>query len=236
MKANHKNLIYIGVIILFIFNIISYVLPIPKSILFWTAYLTMTLSLGVAALTVYNWIKSNETLKSKFLSLPLMSLVYRYVITQFILSIGLYITTMMVDFESLGFVYVSILISAAVIIINLVFAIQLLFTQTGINLVNEVESKVIAKVNFIQSLHLKVEILASKVEDKEVKKALNKLSENLRFSDPMSHESLQTLELKITDSIHDLSEGISDSMGSIQRIKEIELLLKERNKKCKLLK
>ena len=54
----------------------------------------------------------------------------------------------------------------------------------------------------------------------------------MRFSDPMSNEKLAVLEDKISLAV----ENLKSSDNKMKIIEELNLLLDERNRKCKILK
>ena len=58
------------------------------------------------------------------------------------------------------------------------------------------------------------------------------LAEKIRFSDPMSNEQLAVLEDKISLAV----ENLKSSDDKMKIIEDLNLLLDERNRKCKILK
>ena len=66
----------------------------------------------------------------------------------------------------------------------------------------------------------------------EAKRMLLQLAEKIRFSDPMSADELQDVESKIISKLEEL-KNCAEKAAIIQ---ELNLLLIERNKKCKFLK
>lgn len=66
----------------------------------------------------------------------------------------------------------------------------------------------------------------------KIKTDLQQLAEKIRFSDPMSDYSLEEIEGKIAAKISELRTE-SDKIIIIQ---ELNFLITERNKKCKILK
>lgn len=113
---------------------------------------------------------------------------------------------------------------------------KLSFTKLGINEVERVENKVKEKVDFIKEKQLIIDQLVSEVDDKELKKALSSLSEMIRFSDPMSNESVTGLESTINDKISNLSLNVKKFSSEIvlEECKAISLLIDQRNKKLKV--
>ena len=75
--------------------------------------------------------------------------------------------------------------------------------------------------------------LLSKETDTEVKKALRKLSDEIRFSDPMSNSALEDIEAEISQKLISVSTAGDDKINVIS---EISRLINQRNTKCKALK
>ena len=75
-------------------------------------------------------------------------------------------------------------------------------------------------------------MIAEKESDENTKSKLLKLAEKIRFSDPMSNEKLVDLETIIFDKVKELKTA-PDKQNIIT---EINMLLDERNKKCKIYK
>ena len=111
-------------------------------------------------------------------------------------------------------------------------AICMIAADTGRGEIERVEAKVQKKVFYIRSLQVDVELLADKETDAEIKVALTQLAEKIRFSDPMSHEQLASLETQITAKVSDLKTVTNKA----EIVAEILSLLDERNNKCKILK
>ena len=81
-------------------------------------------------------------------------------------------------------------------------------------------------------MQTEVELLANAEKDATAKAALARLAEKLRFSDPMSDERLADLENRIGARIAELSTAADKTTV----IEELNSLLEERNRKCKILK
>ena len=74
--------------------------------------------------------------------------------------------------------------------------------------------------------------LAEKEENEEVHARLKDLIKLIRSSDPMSHEMLAELESRISEKV----DTLKGATNKLEIIREIELLIIERNKKTKILK
>ena len=98
--------------------------------------------------------------------------------------------------------------------------------------IERVEQKIQGKVFYIKNLQVDIEILASAEKDTKTKEQLEQLAEKIRFSDPMSNEQLAVLEDKISLAV----ENLKSSDDKMKIIEDLNLLLDERNRKCKILK
>ena len=111
-------------------------------------------------------------------------------------------------------------------------AIFMISADVGRTEIERVEQKVQGKVFYIKNLQVDIEILASAEKDTKTKEQLEQLAEKVRFSDPMSSEQLASLEEKISLAV----ENLKSSDNKLKIIEELNLLLDERNRKCKILK
>ena len=94
------------------------------------------------------------------------------------------------------------------------------------------------KVRYIRVLEEELVGSADLVDDENVKKVLIDLSKDVRFSDPMSHESLTSIEdqlFALSGEIRDHAEKKEFSLV-LEKADKMSKLLKERNRKCKILK
>ena len=163
-----------------------------------------------------------ETLKSKFLGIPVVHVGITYLIIQLIAFAVFMIFPMLP-------VWLAVVVCSIILAISMLCAIA---GQAGANEINRVEEKIKVKRAFIQFLQTDIEMLAEIEPDAETKAELKKLAEKVRFSDPMSHEMLGELESRITAKVED----IKTASDKIALVREVEVLLMERNKKCKILK
>ena len=209
-------------IVFALFNVIAFVVPADKTATFWTAY---AFSVVAFAVQIPLWKISfgkKDTLKSKFLGIPVIHVGITYLIIQLIAF------AVFMIFPTLP-VWVAVVVCAVILAIS---ALCVIAGQAGANEINRVDEKIKVKRAFIQFLQTDIEMLAETETDAETKAALKKLAEKVRFSDPMSHEMLGELESRITAKVEDMET----SSNKISLVREVEVLLIERNKKCKILK
>ncbi len=222
MKKN-KGLAYAALLITFIiFNVIAFVAPTAKTSTFWIAY---AFSFIAFALQIVVWniaFRGTKTLKSKFLGISLI-------------AVGtIYFTVQIAAFAVFMF-FPTIANWIAIVVCSLILGISLICligTEVARDEIARVESKVEKKVFYIKSLQVDAEILANTETDPNIKAALIKLAEAIRFSDPMSNEALADLEKEISDKFAELKTA----ENKVEIIKVLDLLIIERNKKAKFLK
>ena len=220
-KNNLMSYLALGIVFA-LFNVIAFVIPTDKTATFWTAYVFTVIAFSAQIPLWKIALGKKDTLKSKFLGIPVIHVGITYLIIQLIAF------AVFMIFPTLP-VWLTIVVCT---IILALFALCTLAGQTGANEINHVEEKIKVKRAFIQFLQTDIEMLAEKETDVETKAVLIKLAEKVRFSDPMSHEMLGALESRISNKVEEMKTA-EDKKALIG---EIELLLAERNKKCKILK
>lgn len=205
-----------------LFNVISFVSPTEKTATFWTAYIFTVVAFLLQILVWKVAFGKKDTLKSKFLGIPVIYVGLTYLMVQLV------VFAIFMIFPMLS-VWLAIVVCSFVLAISALCAIA---GQAGANEINRVEEKIKVKRAFIQFLQVDIEMLAESETDTETKTALVKLAEKVRFSDPMSHEMLGELESRISAKV----EQMKTTADKKALIGEVDLLLVERNKKCKILK
>ena len=222
MKKN-KGMAYAVLAIVFVlFNVIAFAVPTAKTSTFWIAYVFTTIAFA-SQIAIWKFaFRGADTLKSKFLGIPLISVGITYLIIQLITF------TIFMAFP-IAPSWIAIVVCALILGIS---AISLIGTETGREEINRVEEKVEKKVFYIKSLQVDIEMLASDETDDDIKAALTKLVEKIRFSDPMSNDVLADIEAEITAKVKELKTAENKT----EIIKVLDSLLTERNKKAKLFK
>lgn len=222
MKKN-KGMAYAVLAIAFVlYNVIAFAVPTAKTATFWTAYAFTTIAFASQIVIWKFAFKGADTLKSKFLGIPLISVGITYLIVQIIVSVVFMALPLTAN-------WIALVVCALILGIS---AICLIGTKTGREEINRVGEKVEKKVFYIKSLQVDVEMLASAETDVNTKEALTKLAEKIRFSDPMSSEYLADTEAEITAKVKELKT----TENKAEIITVLDTLITERNKKVKIMK
>lgn len=222
MKKNStKGYVILGIIFALI-SIIAFAVPTMKTATFWIAYVFTAIAIVAQIVIWKNALGKEDTLKSKFLGLPVVHVGIVYLVVQ-IVAFAVFVAVPTLPIWS------AIVACAAILGFSVIFMIA---GEAGRGEIERVEAKVRKKVFFIKELQADVELLIDREADAEIKTALQQLAEKIRFSDPMSNNTLAEIESAIADRVTELKTG-SDKMVIIH---ELDLLLAERNKKAKTLK
>lgn len=222
MKKNStKGYVLLGILFALV-SIIAFAVPTAKTATFWIAYV-FTAAAFAAQIGIWKTALGKEgTLKSKFLGFPIVHIGIVYAIIQVIaFAVFLFAPTL----PTWSAIVVCPIIAG-------LSAVCMISADAGRNEIERVEAKVQNKVFYIREMQADIELLADNESDVAVKTALTHLAEKIRFSDPMSNEQLADLENKISIKAAELKTASS----KLEIITELNSLLDERNKKCKILK
>ena len=87
----------------------------------------------------------------------------------------------------------------------------------------------------MDGLKLSAATLSEGITDKEVKKQVERVMEEIRFSDPTTNEGLNEIEQSLEESIKALKESINtgNTESILQKCSETIRIVKERNAMCK---
>ena len=220
-------------ILLAVYNAVVFVLPFTRGCNFWVGYgfsmLAMLLFAGVGF-----YVFGKPGFMSKFYRIPLLGVVKRYLVVQLILGFIL----MLLDINLIPF-NIDFQYGLALNTILLGLCLMGLITMEATkDEVERIDAKVKEKVVYIKSLQADVENLVDKVSDEKTRKALKELAETIQYSVKMSSPQLASIENKIEGKVMQLVETVegADSDKIMSLCDELQQLLAERNKKCKLLK
>ncbi|MBR2571524.1 MAG: hypothetical protein IKE30_05285 [Clostridia bacterium] len=219
---NKRNGYLILGIVYAVFTAIAFAVPFTKTPVFWVSYL---FGLVAVCFQIPLWTKAlkGESLKSKFLGFPVLYIGVTYLTVQLIISL------IMMAVSGIP-IWVAIIVDVVILAITCTLVLSGDVAKTAIE---KTEEKVQTKTSFIKGLKADVDILLSKEEDPEVKKELESLADDIRYSDPMSSDTLEDIEKKIVEIVTAISIAGQNKMDLIAEAKE---LIQQRNIKCKALK
>lgn len=209
--------ILLGVLNLLIFTIFK-----TRTEVFWLSYAFMTLAFVVQIISMLLSFKTAD-IETAFFGIPLASFSVYY------LCAALVIGTLFMIFQQANFMLalvIQILILAAFLIIAI---ISLMARDT----VQQVGENIKENVTNLKSVLVDIEMMGEACTDPELKEALRKLSETVKYSDPMTNDSVASIEQRIMRKVSELRISIDDSQiaEAKQACGELERMYVERNKK-----
>ena len=222
----------IAAVVLVLINLVVFFVPFTHGPIFWIAYGFLMFSIILQfVLGVFCYGKLFLP-KKGIAYYPIIRFSFTYLIVQLILSIIFFALD---AFISSDYFWIPLVIC---IIVLGIFA-GIIFSAFGaIKIAENVEEKTKAEIIFIKSLTVDAEVLQEQTKDSELKKKLFKFYETVRYSDPVSSPELAEVESNIKEQFNLLKAAVAlnDSAKADEILQKLDLLMYERNKKCKLLK
>ena len=222
MDVNRIKGYCIGIILFILFNITAFAIPTTRTTTFWITYV-FTIIAFTAQIFIWNFaLEKAKNLQHRLWSFSIIYIGIVYLVLQIIVF---FLFRIIATLPTWSAIVVSVIISGISIA-------SILASESGVNEIKQNEIKVQNKISFIRVLQTEIDLLINREKDDDVRLALENLAQKIRFSDPMSSEQLKVLENEIDSKVSDLKIATNKK----ELIDIINLLLDERNIKCKMIK
>lgn len=213
-----------------VFNVITFAVPITVNVnkftpSFWIGYAFITI-MFIAQLACSILFFKQDTKEKRFLNIPVINLSY----TALLVSIIVGAVAMAVPFVPY---WVGIILD---ILIVAFYAIAIISSKAAADTIENIDKKVKTQTFFIKLLTVDAETLLSRAKSDETKAIAKKVYEAIRYSDPMSNETLSSVESQITVKFNEFSNAVMEDNNPLAKTlgNELIILVNDRNKKCKL--
>lgn len=224
MTKNASRGIIVLVILMAVFSVIAFVIPFPKNTAFWIAY-----GCGMFAIVFQLYIFwssfGRKDARSRFYVFPIARLGVYYLIIQLLASVA--------EIALATFVpaWVVILINALILGAALIGCIT---TETMRDEVAAQDGKLCKSVSNMRELQSITALLPDRTGNAELKKMLQNLADEFRYSDPMTSDQTQGLEEDMARQVKELQQTLSDGHTDSAKTLCAKLLecLGERNRIC----
>lgn len=233
MNKKFKTYVLIWTIMYVLFNVICFVTS--REVVgmskhggaFWVGYIFISVAFIAQLICTYIALKSNDITKL-FYNIPIIHISYTTLVFTLIFGV---ICMAVPNMPS----WVSIVICLLVIGIMVIAVIN---AKAASDIVEKVDNKIKSQTLLIKSLTVDAESLIAQAKTNDEKVVCKKVYEALRYSDPMSINSLVDIELKIKERFDIFAETIANSKFEETKIvaDELVVLIDDRNKKIKVLK
>ena len=228
MSKNKIRVIAFAAIALVVFNVIAFVIPIPKSAVFWVAYIFGMLAIAAQLLFMSIAFSSKEDIRSKFYGFPIARIGIIYGACQLLLSFAA---------MALG-AFIPVWVPVVVfVIIAAAAGVGLISTDMVREEIEKQDEKLVKDVSRMRSLQSKMNVLISQTDaGGELKTALDKLADEIKYSDPVSSSATEQIEDELNFNIEELQKAIVDdeNVSALTICKKTSGILAERNRLCKL--
>lgn len=226
LSKNAKRSIAFLLITIAIYNLIAFLVPFNKTVVFWIAYCFGFFAILIQVYVMSVAFKAGSTIKSKFYGYPIARIGIIYAVIQLVLSfismaLGKYIPVWVVA------IIFPVLLGLA--------ALGFIATDATRDEIVRQDKKIVEDVRFMRNLQSKMNIVASKCNNPNTKKAVFELAEEFKYSDPVSKPALDEIERDLYNSVLELERAVIDDDPSvIAMCSTTKDILIERNRLCKL--
>lgn len=229
MSGKSKNTVIISyAVIAVMYAVIFFAIPFDRNATTWIAFSFGLVSIIAGAIVAFIAFDKGENLKSKVYGLPMFRLGYYYTVVQLILSIGLFIAESFVDLPSWIPLVFSVLLLG-------VFIIGTVAVDNVRDIVEQVDYKEIINTKNIETFRVDIDSLVGSSDDAEINKAIEKLAEDIKYSDPVSSDATKEIEQEILKKISNLSVAIEERDNNAKQIiSKLSEMIKDRNRICRL--
>ena len=230
MTKNSKKYISVVSILVVLYNVLVWAIPFPKNDIatFIISYVASMMALLAQPVIYYIAIHNKDSLKSKLYGWPILKVGYVYGIVQLCTTVLFYIIGAFIEIPT----WISIVLT--IIIIGFVL-IGILVTDTYREEIEKMEISAPITKKFILDLRIDSEAFARKITTEPIHSELVDFAELVKYSDPVSTDSLVDFEDEIARKYIEIKELIINEklIEARNELKEIYILMEERNKRCK---
>lgn len=217
----------IYLIVFAIFNLFVFLLSKNRTPVFWLSYGFAVLAFIVQVSSMLMAFKKTDV-QSVFMGIPLASLSFYYFFA------AVFTAVVFMIFASAP-MKIALLLQILIVAAYVVVAVLAI---TSRDIVEELNEDLTEQVAAVRTFRVDVDVLAAQVTDPGLKKALKKLSETVRFSDPISNDAVADIEQEIMSRMNELricieSGGIKDAE---EICRQMEVLFLQRNRLLKAVK
>lgn len=227
MKKNIIRKYVCCLLILGVFSIYSFVIPFSKTDVFWLGFIFGVIAILIQLFFVRIAFSKEKNIKSKLYGIPIAKIGVIYLITQIIISI--------IEMATSKFILMWI-----ALIVNIVLLVATLLGTITSEVIKEElvrqDFQMKNDVENLRELQSKIVAFVDICHDMNVKKQLQELADEFKYSDPVSSNDTKEIEEKLKSLLNEIQKELQDeNMESVSNLclctKDV---LIERNRLCKV--
>ena len=208
---------------------VAFALPFPKTAVFAVSYLFSMVAILAQIYVIRAAFCQGEGVKSKFYGFPIARIGLIYLAAQVVLGFL---------FMALGLLFpLPLWLPLALYVVLLgAAAVGLVAADAAREEVVRQEVRAVKDVSLMRGLQAAVSALAGRCEDPALRRGVQDLAENLRFSDPVSSEALASAEAALSACVARLQQAVEDRRQeeALALCREADRILADRNQLCRL--
>ena len=225
-NKNTTRVCIVLAVVLAVFCVVAFALPFVKNGVFWVSLIMGVVAIAAQLYVMKTAFAKGESARSKFYGWPIARVGVLYLAAQLVLSL---LFMGLAKWVPLWVVIVvcAVLLGAAVI--------GFIATDATRDEIERQDVKLKKDVTAMRDLQSKARAMVGQL-DGDAGKALEELSDKLRFSDPVSGSPLWEIEAELTETLDTLQQAVvdGDRDAVLTLCRKASLTLAERNRVCKL--
>lgn len=228
MNKRQKSLLAGYVIVLIVFLLLFVIIPFTVNAAVIWQFLFGILSICLGYGITYYAFKSTYNIRSKVYGFPIAYIGWIYTGVQIALSFIIFIINKFIDTPAWIGAVLSILLLAIALI-------GVIGTDNARDIIADIDTKEEILTKPIKTFRLDIASLCDSCTDENAKELLEKLSDKLRYSDPVSSDALADIEYRITQGIEEIKEIIDKAQYAsvVDKINAVDRMVDDRNRRCK---
>lgn len=227
MIKKFSSVIAVYAVAIVLFSVLFFVAPFEKIAATITSYCFLLVATGLSIFLTIKAFSNGEVTKSKVYGFP----IFRVGIITFAAQLIFTLIIFVAAFWVVPPMWVTVVVPIFILGFGVIGAIASETTRVEIE---RQEREAAAQLENIAYFKLDMTYIVDTCKDAELKKAVSKLAESIRYSDPVSSPATIELEGRISDAISELESLISsENPSAMDKVSEINRLLADRNRKCK---
>lgn len=189
---------------------------------FWVGYVFIVLSFVIQLVCSYIGLNV-DNIDKLFFNIPLLKISYSsLILTVFVGSLCMIIP----DLPN----WIGILVCAVITIFEFISINKATFATSY---AQNVEQKIVVKTFNVKEMISEMTIIKNAAANTELYKEIDSLHELLRYSDPVTNDSLFDIETEMKKLIEEIKHLLNNKEVALQKINELKILINRRNEECK---
>ncbi len=224
MKKNTVRAIAVLLILLAAYHIVVFAVPFAHTGTFWVSYGFGLAAFGILGIGAYLGLVKGTDIRSKFYGFPILKISATHFVFQLLVSM----IVMAIPVIPIAFAWVVYAVSLGAA------AVGMLSADAVRDEVERQEGKQRKTTAAMLNLRMKAAALPELTNDADTKRALERLAENFRFSDPVSSSAVHDMDQELDILLDSLKTALLKDASDITDLcAQTGRTLTERNRLCK---